>query len=137
MTNMEREDERVFETMMADKLEDIAEFIISRANEILAMNGNWDTGFLARSGHIAKKEKDVITIEWSAPYAWYVEYGRNPGKQPPYDVIHQWVIRKLGFSGKKADSVSWAICAWIGKHGTEPHPFLRAAVAEAREKFNP
>ena len=52
-------------------------------------------------------------------YGIFVEYGRAPGKMPPVDAIRLWAVRKLGLSGKEADSAAWGIAKHIAKEGTE------------------
>jgi hypothetical protein len=54
------------------------------------------------------------------PYAPVIEYGRKPGTMPPVDAIKLWVVRKLGISGKEADSAAWGIAKNIAKRGFSP-----------------
>jgi hypothetical protein len=53
-------------------------------------------------------------------YGQPVEFGRKPGKRPPTDAIKLWVVRKLGLSGKEADSAAFLIARAIGRRGTQP-----------------
>lgn len=50
--------------------------------------------------------------------------GRRPGKQPPVQALIDWVNQKGIASGKKADSIGYAIAKSIGEEGTEPNPDL-------------
>ena len=131
---MKREEELVFETIFANKLDDIAEYIQAEANLNISRHGNWDTGFLAQHVIIEKPNKETRIVRWTAPYGFSVEYGSEP-HMPPVDAIERWVIRKLGKKGKEAKSMAWAISYSIKAHGTEAHPFLRPAIQAAKAKY--
>lgn len=60
-----------------------------------------------------------VTTTLDPIYGEPVEYGRKPGKMPPSDAIKLWVIRKLGLSGKEADSAAFLIARAIGRRGTK------------------
>lgn len=62
------------------------------------------------------------SVDATAPYSIYVEFGRGPGKQPPVRALQLWAKRKLG-----DENAAFAIARHIGKYGTNPHPFMRPA----------
>ena len=56
-------------------------------------------------------------------YVYYVIYGRKPGRQPPYQVIRDWIDDKgiqpdSGNTDKDKDSFAWAIVKSMAKKGT-------------------
>lgn len=53
-------------------------------------------------------------------YAEAVDLGTKPNrKMPPVQPIQDWVIQKLGLSGREARSAAFAIARSIGKKGTK------------------
>lgn len=62
-----------------------------------------------------------LTGEVATPlmYGLPVETGRKPGRRPPKDAIKLWVIRKLGLTGREADSAAFLIARAIGRRGTK------------------
>jgi hypothetical protein len=116
-----------------EKLNELASFIFTRSQEALAKNGSADTGGLLGSGELIKTKNGYL-ISYSAPYAMYVEFGTHP-HMPPVEPLQRWARRKLGLSTEEAQSVGWAIAMNIKKNGTEPQPFLRPAIQEARAKY--
>lgn len=58
-------------------------------------------------------------------YFYFQEYGREPGKPPPYQKIFDWVgLRKYGItfeSLKQQQSIAWAILTKIRREGTYTH----------------
>ncbi len=62
--------------------------------------------------------KIIGQIQTPLMYGLPVERGRRPGKPPPTDAIKLWVIRKLGKTGKDADSTAFLIARAIGRRGT-------------------
>jgi hypothetical protein len=64
----------------------------------------------------------------TAPYAWYVIFGRGPGKMPPPQALLPWVWKKLGVTGFRARSVAWNIARKIGRKGTKPNDFVTPIV---------
>lgn len=60
-------------------------------------------------------------------YSGAVEHGRRPGKQPPIDPIHQWVVRKGIAPPDEARGVAYTIARAIGKRGTKGAKMLQKA----------
>ena len=116
-----------------DELIELAHFILTRSQEILVANETSDTGFLLRSGQIVIEENRVLIV-YDAPYAEFIEFGTEPHKINPYDII-AWAKRKLQLDEDEAISAAFAIANKISKEGTEPQPFLRPAVEEALVRF--
>ncbi len=48
----------------------------------------------------------------------FLEFGRRAGVAPPFNVIRDWVERKLNIPDEEIDGVSWAIVNKIKKEGT-------------------
>ena len=66
------------------------------------------------------KNASIITIETHFPsYAYFVEYGRAKGKNPPIEPIKEWCrIKNL------PNGMEWYIQKQIGKRGTKGKHFL-------------
>ena len=59
---------------------------------------------------------------WVNEYAYYLIFGRRPGKQPPYDAIRDWIDEKgivpeEGNTEEDKDSLAWAIVISMAKKG--------------------
>jgi hypothetical protein len=67
----------------------------------------------------------LVRIGSNEKYAPFVEFGRPPGKQPPYDAIDLWYRRKnqIGPDDDVTDAVN-NIRRAIGKRGTAAQPYL-------------
>ena len=77
------------------------------------------TGILSRLTFKQTYTSSNVLIESQLPdYAYWVEHGRGPGKQPPIKNLVAWCIRH---SMKGAE---WALAKKIARDGTKPHPFL-------------
>lgn len=86
-------------------------------------------------GEIAKLIGD-FDVECRTPYAGAVEYGtgpvaNEPSYTPPVAPLIEWAEKKLGLKGKEARRVGWQIQHWIKEHGTDAHPYMRPAIADA------
>jgi len=114
-------------------LDEIADFIFSKSQEIIVAKGAVDEGTLLKSGNVTRKflEKEVV---YTAPYAAFVEFGTDP-HMPPVGPLIDWSRRKLGLNEQEAKKTAWAIAKKIAKEGTEPVSFMRSAVEEARAKY--
>lgn len=65
-------------------------------------------------------------------YAPFVEFGRNPGKRPPYEAIELWYRRKNKLA--PTDDVFVAVSSIqnkIARFGTKEQPFLRDGLEQA------
>lgn len=116
------------------KLNEIADFILSKSQENIVQRGISNEGMLLKSGYVNRKplEKE---IGYSAPYAAFVEFGTDP-HMPPVAPISKWARKKLGLSEKEARSAAWAIAKKISSEGTEPQPFFRDAIGQAKAKYS-
>ena len=110
------------------KLDEIIDFIFSKSQENIVRKGAMNSGHLLHSGNVQRAFLNK-TITYSAPYATYVEFGTEP-HMPPVEPLEQWAQKKLGEKG-----LGWAIAKKIAKEGTEPKPFLRDAIDQARFKY--
>lgn len=107
-------------------------------------------GNLARGGKMIQKpgSREVL---FNANYAAAVEFGRKPGKWPPFQAILDWV-HKRGLAGVYAATsrrrigstermmsedrpLAFLIQRSIGKKGTRPHPFLFPAFEKERPRL--
>lgn len=75
-------------------------------------------------------DDNVLRVGSDSLHAPYVEYGRMPGKAPPFDPIHEWVRVKLGLQEPDATSAAWAIVNKIKNEGIEPTRFMYKSVFE-------
>ena len=134
---------KIIEKKLDNALNDIADFIGSKSDEILRSDdGAFDTGFLANSLVVDKDEFLRKEVGYEASYALFVCYGTSP-HWPPLDTIYEWCYRKRNdlkikhskkttiMNGKTYNSdilkVAWAIAKKMSIRGTEPKPFLRPA----------
>ena len=126
VTVRERELRKAFQ----ERLAFIGSLILSEASEILDSERITYTGNLKRSGEVVLEEDGSVLVWYNverAPYAWFVEYGRGPGKVP-FDPIFRWVVSKLGeVDLKRARNKAWAIVRKIEWVGTKPTYFFKRA----------
>jgi len=143
--------------MVQEQMEASASKVVADAQNILESNGSSVNGFLKSSGRVVAGKGYARVIfgksikKYGKPYAYWVEFGRKPGRKPPIAPILDWVkkkglagtysIKTKKRSGNKAardsqdKSVAYAIRNSIGAKGTRPHPFLRPAFERERVKF--
>lgn len=123
------------ENLIKDKVnkivEDVAFKIFTKSQENLTQPGEdgriiTDTSELLTSGSVTPDGEGYI-IKYSCPHAPYIEYGMPPTSIPVEPLI-RWSKRKLGKTGKEAESIAWAIRTKISQEGCEPRPFLRNAL---------
>lgn len=115
------------------KLNEMADFIFSKSQENIHRDKIDNTGHLATTANVNRRFL-VKEIVYPAPYAAPVEFGTDP-HMPPVKPLQKWAKKKLGLSEKEAKKVGWGVAMKIKKEGTEPKPFLRPAVEEAKEAF--
>ena len=95
-----------------------------------------NVGTLKRSiGYEVSTETPVPTwvkVGTNVEYARFVEFGRKPGKQPPYRNIEYWYRRKnkIGPDDDVENAVNMIRRA-IGRRGVEAQPFLVPAFEES------
>ena len=89
---------------------------ILRRSLIPPING---TGIISKLNLTVTATKTGVLIESHFPdYAYFVEHGRKPGKQPPISSLTAWCARH-GMRGKE-----YPLARSIGKHGTTGKHFL-------------
>lgn len=77
---------------------------------------------------------NVMVFRYDAPHAKYVEWGTPPHPVAARHLVG-WVNRRLGIRGKEATRVSYAVATKIRKEGVDPHPFIRPAAIETKNRF--
>ena len=123
------------EAQLEGKLEDIANYILTRSQEIIVQNKSVYTGNLLQSIKIEHLSKTAYRINYYAPYAHDIEYGTEPHYIPPEE-LYDWVGKKLNIKDKDVrGKVSYLIARKIAKEGTEAKPFVRPAIHEAIAKW--
>lgn len=132
----------------------VAEEMRSDAQDNIDRKGAVNEGILKNSIEVRSKKKNnsfLFEIGSWLNYAFYVEFGRRPGKRPPIRDIQRWVKRK-GLAGRygvksrkrlgsksqrdKEDlQLAFAIANSIAQNGVKARPFLFPAFAKARKKY--
>jgi hypothetical protein len=94
------------------------------------------TSFLAGSIN-TRFTMDGLSAEvyCNAMYARWVEFGRRPGKPPPFSAIYPWVIVKVTKNVKEAKKIAYAVMWKIAHQGTKKQPFLFPAAERERRRF--
>ena len=83
----------------------------------------------------------VFEIEFQAPEYWkYTNYGRSPGKFPPFDKIEDWIIRRKitpypTKSGKipTRKQLTYLISRKIAREGFKGSGFLEKSLSEQQD----
>ena len=72
-----------------------------------------------------------LTVSFSfEDYAFYVDKGRKPGKQPPLDSIKAWCrVRNI------PESAAFPIARKIGRDGIRPTNFISTTVNRRQKQF--
>ena len=131
-------------------LEASAQNIRNTAVKLVNENSS-DTGLLKNSIKIDRSVKGVRSIGTHTGYGLYIEFGRRPGKPPPYRDLIKWVkrkkiagsysikTRKRSGSKKRQDKenigLAIAIAKSIGKKGTKAKPFLMPAFQREKKRI--
>lgn len=84
----------------------------------------------------------VVDFGTAENYAWFVEYGRRPGKGVPLGVLNKWVVQR-GLSGLrdkkgrfiKRRSMIYLINRSIKQHGYAGRLFLQNAINMSLEQI--
>ncbi len=120
--------------------QDIADLILFEAIKNLSEGdfkpaigkGAFNRGQLSRSGRVIQEKKYIKVVEFRAPYARDIEYGRKPKDVSDQDII-EWVWDKKSVFGitkrYQAEKAGKTIAESIRKRGTLPRPFFRRAIA--------
>jgi len=91
-----------------------------------------------------------VKVGPTTKYAWFIEFGRKPGKMPPIQPLADWVHtkrlagsysikkghRRLGGKKRKEAedlSMAYAIATKIARDGTKPFPFLTVAFRQSKQ----
>lgn len=115
--------------------------IIADAKGNLRVNGSVVTGNLRASGKVQKVDDKTLDVGFFSSdardkgYASYVEYGHEPGKMPPPDILEAWAYKKFRLSHKEASSMAWALAHSIAKKGTKARPFFEPEVESGWRKM--
>lgn len=65
-------------------------------------------------------------------YRTFVVRGRRPGRRPPYQNLHDWVMAKWGLaSEKEINAKAFALAKVIGQQGTNPNPYPLYTLSES------
>lgn len=76
-----------------------------------------------------------VAVGSSLPYAEFAEEGRNPGKQPPVDLIMQWMVDKGVDSPYGLESGAYLIARSIGEKGTSGKHFFQRGVENVLDRL--
>ncbi len=102
--------------MIANELKHNGKKIVSAIKKDMLEKKLVDTG-KALNGISYKIDGNTLTIYWLARTKHLV-FGRGPGKRPPFDLIQDWVVRKLNPPENMVWAITEAICRKIEKEGT-------------------
>ncbi len=90
--------------------------LVAAIKQDMQDRGVVDTGAALR-GVKYKSDGKSLTVSWLARTK-YLVFGRGPGKRPPFDLIRDWVVRKLNPPENMVWPVAAAICKKIETEGT-------------------
>lgn len=132
MFEVKREDAEIVVRQILDQ---VADFLISRSQEVLVEKGAVNTGMLLNS--VEKLwDREGIIVQYTAPYSAVVEFGGRPHR-PPFDPIEFWVRRKLRIrKAKLRREVTWKVVGKITREGTKPVKYLGIALEEAIARWS-
>ncbi len=102
--------------MTGDILKKEGKKLVASIKKEIKDKGLVDTGNALKSV-TSKATKDTLSIQW-ADYASTLVLGRGPGKRPPFDLIKNWVIRKLNPPEEMVWAITDRICKKIEAEGT-------------------
>jgi hypothetical protein len=80
------------------------------------------------TGWTSRPRANGVDVYNQFSHAWWVEYGRGPGKQPPFDKIMPWVLRHIS---PPTRSVAFLIARKIGREGIRPRRVMTSAWGQA------
>jgi HK97 gp10 family phage protein len=103
------------------------------------------TGGFLRSKIVLQKctERSLhAEVRSDAEYGIFVEYGRKPGKGPPFEpvnLIKEWVIKKgiAGRNSKQLNQIAFLIGRKIAKKGTKAQPYMTPAYEKNKNELIP
>lgn len=116
---------------------DISNIVISALIEEVKLQGHVDTGALVRSFDSNEIEKpNSLTIEiLFYDYGMFLNYGRRAGTYVPFEILFDWVKRKLALSGDDASSATFAINRKIFEEGIPTSGAKRYSATGKRTEF--
>ncbi len=120
-----------------NELENIGIIMVAGLAEELRKQGHVDTGKLIRdmSYNVRTTARGaVIEIEFQG-YGLFVNAGRLPGKYVPFQILFDWVKRKLKLSGAQAKSATFAINRKIYNEGIPTAGSLKFSQTGKRTEF--
>jgi len=82
-----------------------------------------DTGTLKASGFGPEWRDDTLVIGYTAENAAPMEYGTDPGHQPPIEPLMRWAER----IGRDPGFGAWVATEKIPQEGVAAQPYLRPA----------
>lgn len=129
-------DETQLLKMIDSMLDEIADEIFTKSQELIVSKNIIDEGTLLKSGNIIRQplNKEIV---YGVPYAEEIEFGRTPGTLPPLNAIEDWVRRKRLVPNERAvKKFAYNIAKHIEEQGKEPRPFLTPAVENVKNKFS-
>lgn len=94
----------------------LGEELLRRIQEAFNNKGLNDTGEAKDSLSLTVYDNTIV-VDGMARIL-FLEYGRRAGEAPPFEVIRDWVERKLNIEVDQINSVSWAIVNKIKAQGT-------------------
>lgn len=118
-------------------LQDISNIVISALVEEIKLQGHNDTGKLINSFEANETEtgkKATIEILFFN-YGAFVNYGRKAGSYVPFDILFDWVKRRLRLSGVQARNATFAINQKIFKEGSPTKGALKYSSTGKRTQF--
>jgi len=130
-------DERVLESIIAKKLNDLRDAVLYEARKNIDEMGITDEGTLKKAVimyDVSPTEKHLV---FTADYAACIEWGTRPHSvsKEGKERIAGWASRKLGLSEEEAKNAAYAISWKIWWEGSQPKPWLRSAIAKVAATF--
>jgi hypothetical protein len=115
-------------------LRDIADFILSKAEENIIEMGISDRGFLLGSGEVSE---NPVESGFTAEYADAINSGTKPHSisEEGQNQIRAWVERKLSVPKNEVEKVTQSIIWSIRKKGTKPKPFFDKAIFDTLKNY--
>lgn len=72
----------------------------------------------SKKGEIKMEGNSIVLLTPS--HIQWAKYGRGPGKQPPIDIMLEYVKKgSIKFGGMDSEATAWAMAAGIAKNGTK------------------
>lgn len=102
---------------MADIKTVVKTSLIEIAKEFLQLVSKDLDKYTSKKG-VVKIEGNSVVLLTPSHIQW-AKYGRGPGKQPPIDIMIEYVKKgRIKFDGLDTEGTAWAMAAGIAKNGT-------------------